>query len=101
MNVTNFIFDDVEVIRLQGKFIYSTHAVVRTAIDNAARNPATREIHLDFGDVSFIDSSGLGLLLNLRDTVKSGGKSVALTKLNGHVKQAVEAAHFHKLFTIR
>ena len=39
-------------------------------------------VELDLGDVTFIDSSGLGALVRLRKEAEAGGASLRLTKVS-------------------
>jgi len=60
-----------------------------------------REIVIDFGEVDYLDSSALGMLLLLREKADGASKRVVLAGLQGTVKQVLEIANFGKLFSIR
>ena len=60
-----------------------------------------REITIHFGEVDYLDSSALGMLLLLREKAEGTGKSVILAGLHGTVKQVLDIANFGKLFSIR
>ena len=53
----------------------------------------------DLGNVAYLDSSALGMLLMLRDKAKSSGKTVCLANARG-VRQVLDIANFGKLFPI-
>ena len=75
--------------RLAGQFIFSDHPKFK-AVLNAASDPATQNIRLDFARVDFIDSAGLGMLLLLRDTCDKNKKSLTLLHPNGQVKKVFD-----------
>lgn len=87
------------VIRLQGRFDFNSHREFRDAIDAALKESA-KEVTVDLGGVDYLDSSALGMLLMLRDKVRSVDKSVSLSNCRGAVKQVLDIANFSKLFTI-
>lgn len=93
--------DSVAKLALEGRFDFNSHRDFRSAYDGLLSVPTLREIELDFERVDYLDSSALGMLLLLREKAEAGGKAVALTGLQGTVKQVLEIANFQRLFTIR
>jgi anti-anti-sigma factor len=57
-------------------------------------------VDVDLGEVAYLDSSALGMLLMLRDKAKSAGREVRLVNARGSVRQVLEIANFGKLFAI-
>lgn len=88
------------VIRLRGRFDFNTHREFREALDTAVGDASAREVAVDLGEVDYLDSSALGMLLMLRDKAKAADKAVLLTNCRGAVKQVLDIANFGKLFTI-
>lgn len=68
---------DVRAIHVSGRFDRQSSselfAAIRTAITDASR-----EIEIDLGDVSDIDSSALGMMFTLRDRAKAAGKTFSV-----------------------
>jgi anti-anti-sigma factor len=58
-------------------------------------------IVVDLQQVQYIDSAALGILLLLRDKAGAQGAKVELANLQGTVKDVLEIANFHKIFSIR
>jgi HptB-dependent secretion and biofilm anti anti-sigma factor len=87
-------------IQLSGRFDFNAHREFREAVDKALGSQGTTEVAVDLGNVAYLDSSALGMLLMLRDKAKTSGKSVFLTNAKGSVKQVLEIANFGKLFPI-
>ena len=69
----------VKVIRLSGKVISGPDLMeVKTAFESAVNNDY-RRILVDLGNVSWMDSSGLGVLVSGHTTVsRAGGRMVIL-----------------------
>ena len=87
-------------IQLSGRFDFNSHREFRDAVDRALGSPGTTEVAVDLGNVAYLDSSALGMLLMLRDKAKAAGKTVTLVNLHGAVKQVIEIANFGKLFPL-
>lgn len=88
------------VIRLSGRFEFSVHREFREITDQALQYKDVDEIVIDMADVEYLDSSALGMLLQLREKAKPADKRIILASLRGVVKQVVDIANFEKLFSI-
>lgn len=53
---------------------------------------------INFKYVKYIDSSGLGLLLKLKEYAERHKAQVILTEVTGYVKEVLEMANYDKLF---
>jgi anti-anti-sigma factor len=101
MLIANEVSGDRATLKLAGRFDFHTHREFRAAYAKFLEPGAVREIVIDFGDVDYLDSSALGMLLLLREKADTAGKSVVLAGLKGTVKQVLDIANFGKLFAIR
>ena len=101
MDIKTSIQDKVATVRLQGRFDFSVHRSFREAFKSALDNAAVKEIQVDLGAVEYIDSSALGMLLLSRENAAAVGKTVALARAAGPVKQVLDIANFHKLFAFK
>lgn len=89
------------VVRLSGRFEFSAHREFREVMDTALQNKDLETVTVDLADVDYIDSSALGmLLLMLREKANQAKKGLALANPRGIVKQALDIAHFERLFSI-
>jgi anti-anti-sigma factor len=55
---------------------------------------------LDLRQVEYVGSALLGLLVNLRQRIKSGGGRLVLCGLSDQVSKALQTCSLHNLFTI-
>ena len=100
MRVTVVSADGRSVIRLQGRFDFSSHRDFREATENALAADGSRDISVDLSAVDYLDSSALGMLLMLRDKARAVDKTVSLSNCRGGVRQVLDIANFGKLFAI-
>lgn len=101
MQIANEVSGDRATLKLGGRFDFHSHRDFRSAYEKILGTGAVREIVIDFGEVDYLDSSALGMLLLLREKAEGSGKNVVLAELRGTVKQVLDIANFGKLFSIR
>ena len=56
---------------------------------------------VDFGNVSYLTSTALGLLLRLRQRLQAGGRRLALCRLSPQVHEVFAATRLDAVFDIR
>lgn len=99
MTATTLAEDD-SAIRIPTRFDFR----FAQDFDRAAGKAVGRvgsEIVIDLTNAAYIDSSGLGMLLVLRDSARASGKSVVLKGASGAVQDVLGIANFHKIFAFR
>ncbi|PAS96252.1 MAG: anti-anti-sigma factor [Candidatus Dactylopiibacterium carminicum] len=94
------INDSQAVLRLGGRFDFKAHREFRDAVESLLGQAGSRNLQVDLAEVTYLDSSALGMLLMLRDKAKATNKDVALVGVKGSVKQVLDIANFSKLFSI-
>lgn len=92
---------EVARLVLGGRFDFSSHREFRAAFAEALEMEGVREIEADLGQVDYLDSSALGMLLLLREKAGEANAKVSLSNCKGVVQQVIEVANFQKLFIIR
>ncbi len=92
--------DDKATINLTGRFDFNTHRDFRNAYEPLLIDSAVNTVCVDFSEVSYLDSSALGMLLMLREKLQAANKAVLLIGVKGNVKQVLDIANFSKLFQI-
>lgn len=100
MIINQKVVDHTIRLGLEGRFDFHSHRDFRNAYESSLADSQIRDIVVDFGQVEYLDSSALGMLLLLREKAEGVGKKVRLANLGGSVKQVLEIANFGKLFTI-
>jgi anti-anti-sigma factor len=101
MTVTIEIHGTTASISLSGNVDYSTQEDIRNANQQALSNEQVREIHVDCGEVTFLDSSVIRALLILQKEADAAGKSLILLNCSANTREVFEIGGFDRMFTFR
>jgi anti-anti-sigma factor len=89
------------VLKLEGRFDFNASREFRDSYEQILSRRQIESIDVDLADVNYLDSSALGMLLLLREKAEPAGVKLSLINSRGAVRQILEVANFHKLFTLR
>ena len=100
MHLTSYLENGKLTIALTGEI---DHHLAKSYIEEIsckieAYNPIL--CVLDFQDVSFIDSSGVAVVINALRRMTGAGGRLVISGLGSQPKRVMEAAGVHKLITI-
>ena len=84
------------IITLPEKFVFQLHTEFR----NTYEENDIKSLVLDMNKTQYMDSSALGMLLQLKEYVDSNNASVCIRNANKNIMQIMQIADFDKLFTI-
>jgi anti-anti-sigma factor len=84
-------------IKVKGRFDYSCHKTFKDAFTKIG---SVKSYEVDLADVTYLDSSALGMLLLLRDHAGGENAAIRLVNVNGAVVDILKIANFHRLFYI-
>ncbi|GJM14479.1 MAG: STAS domain-containing protein [Pseudohongiella sp.] len=87
------------VIRIQGRFDFSSHQEFRESYDRSDLSP--HNYIIDLTDTTYLDSSALGMLLLLRDHAGGDKSRVRIINCNRDVKKILTISNFEQLFAIQ
>jgi anti-sigma B factor antagonist len=91
------IGDGVYVLSLEGRLVLGQESTgFRTTVDNLLSSGSAR-IVINLEHATYIDSAGLGSLIEAHRTTKAKGERLALCNLGPNFRQALE---FARLLTI-
>lgn len=97
MSVEINVTGEVVTAHLGGELDHHTAREMRKAIDNAIELNMPTLLILDFKDVSFMDSSGIGLVMGrYRNLVKSGAE-LHITEAPPQIYKMMKLAGIEKL----
>ncbi len=88
------------VLHISGQLTYSDREAVDELIPRVVSN-GNPLIVVDMKDLEYMDSSGLGMLLTLREQAKANKAKVVVARSGGEVREMLELACFDTLFTFR
>ncbi len=84
------------IIRCSGKIISSTSDLLKAAARSAMADSKT--VVLDFTQATYLDSSGLGMIVGLYVSAKSQGCKLKLINLNQRIKELFSITRLAPLF---
>ena len=97
MGVEINVTGEVVTAYLSGEIDHHTAKYMRESIDNAVELNMPTLLVLDFKDVSFMDSSGIGLVMGrYRNLVKSGAE-LHITGASAPINRILKLAGIEKL----
>jgi stage II sporulation protein AA (anti-sigma F factor antagonist) len=85
------------VVRMEGEFDMHAAKEFRRVVDEALDISGTQKILLDFKKVSFIDSSGIGVVLGRYKRVHGYGGEVMLLNLHPKIKNIFQLSGILKI----
>jgi anti-anti-sigma factor len=101
MTVAIEFHDTVASIVLSGNVDYSKQDEIRNANHQALSDERVREIHVNFAQVTFLDSSVIRAMLILQKEADAIGKSLVLLNCNENAREIFEIGGFDRMFTFR
>ncbi len=101
MAVRLVIADNTISAYLSGEIDHHNARMIRLEIDLAIERNSPKELVLDFSEVSFMDSSGIGLIMGrYRQMAPLGGK-IIIDNTSGQIKKIMKLAGIEKIATLR
>ncbi len=92
--------DDVAIVSLSGRFLAGGDGPFLRQKVKELIEAGTRKMVLDFGDVPYIDSTGLGFLAGTRVTAQNAQAKMVLANLNVHVQKILDDVKLSQFFVI-
>lgn len=89
------------VIGISGEIDHHNAAVLRLEADEAIQSRLAPNVQLDFYEVTFMDSSGIGFVLGRYRIVESYGGNLEVVNLTQRIYQMMKLAGLEKLVTLK
>jgi len=90
----------VLITRLKGELDHHTAELVRQQIDEAIQYHQVNHIVLSLNQLTFMDSSGLGVILGRYKQIKRRGGKMAVCNMNPAVKRLFELSGLFKIIHV-
>jgi len=98
MNITQKLSDGHVLVHMEGRFDFGARKTFKDAMDQAIKDEMP--IVLDLEQVSFVDSSALGLLVISHQNFKSKKIPLCLVNPQTYVRQVLDLANIGKMIPI-
>ena len=86
---------------LEGEIDHHNAAALRECIDEAVEKHRPETLRIDFGGVSFMDSSGVGLVIGRTSVMQALGGKVEVVNLTSQAYKVMRLAKLDQLAVIR
>ena len=80
------------IVQLCGELDHHHAAKVRETIDQAAASSSSKHLILDFSRVSFMDSSGIGVVLGRYKKIKAAGGVILIMSCSEQIRHILNMA---------
>ncbi len=100
MSVEITVKGEVMTAYLSGELDHHSAAAMRTEIDNAAELNMPSLLVLDFTRISFMDSSGIGLVMGRYKNMSRRGAKIHITGTSPQIYKVMRLSGIEKLATI-
>ncbi|TZE82030.1 anti-sigma F factor antagonist [Calorimonas adulescens] len=84
------------IVSLNGEIDHHNSEIIKERIDEAIIKQHTKNLILDFKNVDFMDSSGIGLILGRYKKIKAIDGHVYVVD-NSHIKRVLEMSGIYKI----
>ena len=100
MRIAVHFNQDTAVVTLSGRFLAGSDGPYLRQKVKDLIDAGTKKLIVDFADVPYIDSTGLGFLAGARVTAQNAGTRLVLASLNPHVRKILDDVKLTQFFTI-
>jgi anti-anti-sigma factor len=100
VRITARFADDVAIVSLSGKFLAGSDGPYLRQKVKDFIDAGTRKLIIDFSEVPYIDSTGLGFLAGARVTAQNAAARMVLANLNTHVRKILDDVKLSQFFVI-
>ena len=97
MPVTIDVTGEVLTCRLEGELDHHAAAPIREEIDAAIERERPTLILLDCGDLTFMDSSGIGLVMGRSNAAKAVGAQLHVCNMSGPVYRVMKLSGLDRI----
>ncbi|KYO65796.1 anti-sigma F factor antagonist [Thermovenabulum gondwanense] len=88
--VTFRYINDVMIVNLKGELDHHVAARIKDDIDYVMSRKNIKKIIFNFKNVTFMDSSGIGMLLGRYKSIKSVGGALGVCNVNERIKKVFD-----------
>jgi anti-anti-sigma factor len=92
--------DAVLVVQLRGEIDYTNAAAVTEAVRQAVDRDRPEQVHVDLHEVTFLDSSGIGVLISAMKAAGGVGAPYRVLAPNPKVLSQLEITGLAELFQV-
>lgn len=99
MDITSKVSGNIFICRVKGELDHHTAEEFRDYVDRGLENNPVKHLLLDFTHLSFMDSSGIGVLIGRYKKVSSAGGKVVVVNENKQVSRVFEVSGIYEIIS--
>jgi anti-sigma B factor antagonist len=99
MRIEIEVKEDVCILRLQGRFVTGSNAEYERA-RAALEATGCRKVIIDCREASYLDSTGIGFVVQIYKRVKNSGGQFVLANMNRRVREVLELTTLDKIIPL-
>ena len=88
------------IVRLKGELDHHRSAQIRNLIEESVMKHTTKHLIFDFSELTFMDSSGIGMLIGRYKLMKALGGSIALVCNNQRIEALITMSGLKRLIAM-
>ena len=100
MRITARFAGDIAIVSLSGKFLAGSDGPYLRQKVKDFIDAGTKKLIIDFAEVPYIDSTGLGFLAGTRVTAQNASVRMVLSNINIHVRKILDDVKLSQFFVI-
>lgn len=97
MQIEFYMLDSTLIVALTGEIDHHTCVAIREAVDKTYQKKRAKNLLFDFEKVTFMDSSGIGMLMGRYRVVAIGGGKIGLYNVPKDIEKVLKMANIYKL----
>ena len=101
MPVTTIYEDGIVTVFLSGDIDHHSAAAMRETIDHTVESSLPQKLIIDFKDVTFMDSSGIGLVMGRYKLMRSINGEIEVRNVSSHIKKVMKLAGLDLLAVVK
>ena len=101
MSINLDVGDECLIVYITGEIDHHSAKEIREAVDCAAERTIPKKLILDFRGVTFMDSSGIGLVMGRYKLMASLGGELEVVNVNSHIKKVMKISGLDNLAKIK
>ena len=92
--------DNILTAKLSGEIDHHHAPSIRQKIDALTEQLKPQQLHLDFSGVSFMDSSGIGLIMGRSKLIKECGGSLEVKNTQPYIRRVLRLSGIERIVKI-
>jgi anti-sigma B factor antagonist len=91
----------VTIVDLKGRITLGEASVVVRDVVNDLMDKGNKKILLNLGEIDYIDSSGIGVLVSSFTTVRGKGGELKLVNLSKRIRDLLQITKLYNIFDVK